>query len=77
MTTAEEPIGQIRVVRGVPDAEELAALLTVLTSLSLCSKDAARCRTRRRAHWDHGIRPHLPPSSWRHSAHPLPAHRPN
>ncbi|MFE9257830.1 acyl-CoA carboxylase epsilon subunit [Streptomyces sp. NPDC006879] len=59
----------VRIVRGRPDAEELAALLAVLSAVAVCHDDEGALpgeRRPRRAHWD---RTHgggfLPCASWR------------
>ncbi|MEU9397590.1 acyl-CoA carboxylase subunit epsilon [Streptomyces sp. NPDC048324] len=60
----------IRVVRGAPDAEELAALLTVITAISNATDERNALDCRRRSRWVHGVRPYQPPGSWRHGAGP-------
>ncbi|MGW2835974.1 acyl-CoA carboxylase subunit epsilon [Streptomyces sp. NPDC001286] len=58
----------IRVVRGTRDADELAALLTVLTAISNAADERNSVDCRRRARWDRGVRPYRPPGSWRQGA---------
>ncbi|MEU4878437.1 acyl-CoA carboxylase subunit epsilon [Streptomyces sp. NPDC021608] len=71
MTTADQSFDQIRVVRGNPGAEELAALLTVLTAVARSASSPTHL-SRPRALWDRRMRPHQPPGSWRHWAHTPP-----
>ncbi|MER5512089.1 acyl-CoA carboxylase epsilon subunit [Streptomyces sp. NPDC002766] len=55
-------------MRGTPDADELAALLTVLTAVSNAADERNGVDCRRRARWDSGVRPYQPPASWRQGA---------
>ncbi|MER5452823.1 acyl-CoA carboxylase subunit epsilon [Streptomyces sp. NPDC002764] len=68
MFTVSGSADLIRVVRGTPDADELAALLTVLTAVSNAADERNGVDCRRRARWDSGVRPYQPPASWRQGA---------
>jgi hypothetical protein len=61
-----EPL--VRVVRGTPTAEELAALVGVLISPSKTA-DATVSAASISA-WERSARPHVGPASWRESALP-------
>ncbi|MGW3099532.1 acyl-CoA carboxylase subunit epsilon [Streptomyces sp. NPDC001102] len=68
MVTMPEPSELIRVVRGTPDADELAALLAVITAISNAADEEGALDCRRRARWDLGLRAYQSPSSWCHRA---------
>ncbi|WP_353964035.1 acyl-CoA carboxylase subunit epsilon [Streptomyces canus] len=64
MTTPEET-SYLRIVRGAPSPDELAALVTVLTALSTRPAPGKTCRNDQvRAHWDRSWRVHPSPGSW-------------
>ncbi|MFF3313513.1 acyl-CoA carboxylase subunit epsilon [Streptomyces sp. NPDC002952] len=56
----------LRVVKGAPDADELAAVTAVITTLLRTTAGPQTANTRRRAHWDRAFRPHASPASWCH-----------
>ncbi|MER5452239.1 acyl-CoA carboxylase epsilon subunit [Streptomyces sp. NPDC002764] len=68
MFTVPQPGEMIRVVRGTPDADEIAALLAVIAAVGNAADERNGVDCRRRARWDRGVRPYRPPGSWRQEA---------
>ncbi|MEU3513267.1 acyl-CoA carboxylase subunit epsilon [Streptomyces longwoodensis] len=59
----------LRVVKGAPDADELAAVTAVISTLLLGHAEEKCQGARRCAQWDRAFTPHPPAGSWRGS-HP-------
>ncbi|MFE0523216.1 acyl-CoA carboxylase subunit epsilon [Streptomyces sp. NPDC058954] len=69
MTTSAETAGCVRIVRGSPSPDELAALLTVLTTLSMHSMPDVTCpEGQERANSHRSWKTHHSPGSWRRGA---------
>ncbi|MGW2835416.1 acyl-CoA carboxylase subunit epsilon [Streptomyces sp. NPDC001286] len=69
MTTSAETARCVRIERGSPSPDELAALLTVLTTLSMQPTPDVTCpEGQERASWHRSWKAHHSPGSWRRGA---------